>query len=476
MKNILALFIIIMFSVQLNAQSNLGFFHMSNGLPQGTNYNPSYFPESRAYLSLPVISGIDLSLNNSFGISDVFTETGDSTLIDINKFLGSQQKKNSFLNVNLGITDFMLGFRIGEKSHFSLFMNDKFDATFFYPIKLMNFVWQGNAAYVGQNFVADDMKFSTTYYREMGIGYAREFSIIGKPISIGARFKYLNGMLHSSSDDLALSIYTDESDYSLSATFNDAQIKSAAVSQLSDENSEIDASYFIFNNNAGFGMDLGARMQFTEKLGLGASVNDLGFIKWKENSEIINLSGSTFNYSGIDLDNTDNFGEALSDSLDNIQSENIDASFSTNLNARTYFTADYQLTNKGYAQATVANFITQGSIKTSMGLGYTQHVGRWFTASATTSYVPQQGVDLGLGMVFRLSSFQLYFSADNILNTINIPEASAANFKVGLNLLFGKADKKVKVKSTPVIEESGDANMTSPSEDADESDYSHLWK
>ncbi|CAM9964195.1 unnamed protein product, partial [Chrysoparadoxa australica] len=160
----------------------------------------------------------------------------------------------------------------------------------------------------------------------------------------------------------------------------------------------------------------------------------------------INLSGASFSYTGIDLDDTYSFGDAIADSLENIQTDTLDATFSTKLNARTYFTADYQLSKNGYAQATVANFISQGRLKTSVGLGYSHHVGRWFTASATTSYVPQQGVDLGLGMMFRLSSFQFYVSADNLFNSLNVPQASAANVKVGLNLLFGRAEKKVKTK------------------------------
>ncbi|XOV95086.1 MAG: DUF5723 family protein [Bacteroidota bacterium] len=468
MKKILIIALVIL-SGELFAQSNLGFFHMGGALPQGANYNPAYFPDARVYVSLPGISGIDLSVNNSFGISDILTETGDSTLIDINKFLGTQQKDKSFFNMNLAITDLMIGFRIGEKSYMSLFVNERIDATMFYPIDLMNFVWRGNAAYVGQNFVADKMGYSMTHYREWGIGYGRSFDILGRETTIGARFKYLNGMLHSSTEDFAISILTDD-DYSLTATFNDAQIRQAGITQLEED--DFDASYFIFNGNGGFGFDLGARMQFTEKLGLGASINDLGFINWKENAEVISFTNTTFEYSGINLDNTDSFGEAITDSLDNIKSKTTETTFSTTLNGRTYFTADYLLASNGYAQATLANYFSQGRLKTSVGLGITQPVGKWFMASATTSYVPQQGVDLGLGLMFRLSSFQLYVAADNLFNSLNVPEASAANIKVGLNLLFGRSQKKSvkKVTPTPAVE-AKDATSSTEIED----DYSHLW-
>ena len=113
MKKIFIL-IIVIYSGQLFAQSNLGFYQMSGALPQGANYNPAYFPDARVYVSLPGISGVDMTMNNSFSLSDIFTETGDSTLIDINKFLGTQQEDKSFFNTDIRITNLMIGFRVGS--------------------------------------------------------------------------------------------------------------------------------------------------------------------------------------------------------------------------------------------------------------------------------------------------------------------------------------------------------------------------
>ena len=73
------------------------------------------------------------------------------------------------------------------------------------------------------------------------------------------------------------------------------------------------------------------------------------------------------------------------DSLDNIEIDSIPTRFNTSLNARAYFSADYEVTNGGYAQATVSNYFTQGAIRTAIGLGYLQNVGKWFSASTTFS-------------------------------------------------------------------------------------------
>lgn len=463
-------------------QSNLSFFHMQNSIPQVSNYNASYFPNSKVYVSLPALSGIDFTVNNAFGINDIFTETGDSTLVDINRFLGSR-KKSTFLNVGLGITDLMVGVRLGDHSHFSFFINERMNATFNYPIDLMNFLWQGNRAYIGENFVADDFSYKMTMYREWGVGYARKFLIANRQTNIGVRLKYLTGLFHSSAKDLALSIHTSEEDYSITTSFNEARILSAGISQF-DSDEDVNPMYFIHNGNQGFGVDIGAQMQFNRKLRLGAAINDLGFISWKDNAEEINLSESSFRFEGINLDNTDELGQAIQDSLDNIEIDSIPTRFNTSLNARAYFSADYEVTNGGYAQATVSNYFTQGAIRTAIGLGYLQNVGKWFSASTTFSMVPQQGVDIGMGLMFKLSVVQLYVVADNLLNTINIPNAKAVNLKFGLNFLIGKYSPPVKkprisipVEETePSVEKEEQPKQSAEEEEVDEfSDYSHLW-
>ena len=74
-----------------------------------------------------------------------------------------------------------------------------------------------------------------------------------------------------------------------------ASLRSSALSL--DE----DTSYFTGNN--GFGMDLGATYQVSEKWAVALSVNDIGTINWSENNTTYNIkdtAGTT--YSGVDLD------------------------------------------------------------------------------------------------------------------------------------------------------------------------------
>ncbi len=71
---------IILFSIAniSYSQFNLSFYQMGAATPQHNNYNASAFPKP-SFFKLPWYLRFDLSVNNSFSLSDVFTETGDST-------------------------------------------------------------------------------------------------------------------------------------------------------------------------------------------------------------------------------------------------------------------------------------------------------------------------------------------------------------------------------------------------------------
>lgn len=436
MKKSLILILVAIVAQQGLAQSNIGFFQMRNATPQNMNYNAAVFPESKVFVSLPGISGIDLSVNNSFGLLDIMTPTGDSTLIDIDRFLLSQNDR-PYVNVMFGMTDLMVGWRM-KSSFMSVFVNERMDATVFYPMKLMNFLWRGNAPFVGEEYIIDDISYDFTLYREIGIGYGRTFSVAGMDLTAGVRMKYLTGSLHSSIQrNLNMSITTAADDYALTLALNDGLIRSSGLNNATSDDPDYMA--LAFNpQNSGFGMDLGGQLDLTEKLSVGLAVNDLGFIKWAYDAEEVSFSGATLEIAGTTLDDLETFGEALSDSLENIQLDTVMTSFRTSLNSRTFITASYEVTKGGFAQATISNYITQGRLISAIGIGYQQNVGRWLAVSVTGSAAQQKGIDIGAGLMIRGGFFQLYAAADHLLNSTNVPEASGANIKFGINFLFGK--------------------------------------
>ncbi len=435
MKSILTILFVAIASVSFG-QFNINFYQMQGATPQNMNYNPAIFPKAQTFVSLPVMSGIDLTVNNSFGMSDVFVKTGDSTLLDVNKFL-LNEKEGAFFNTTANITDMMVGVRLNEKSYFTLFINERIDATFFYPLRLVDFIWKGNAEYLGEDYLIDDISYDFIHYREIGAGYGRTLNLFGYKFDVGGRLKLLNGTIHGSlKDNLAMSIYTDPDDYSVTVTMQDGFSRSAGMNAAEDG----EADYFIFNKNTGFGVDLGAQMELTDKINVGLSLVDLGFINWKEDSETASFNGTSFNISGSSFDNMDQLADAISDSIESLSIDTVAASFTTSLNSRLFLNGSYRVTRNGYATAIMSNYFTQGKMKSAFGIGYTQELGKWLCASGTISAASQYGADLGIGLMLRGGFFQTYVSVDHIFGTMNIPEASGASVKFGVNFLFGSPD------------------------------------
>jgi len=436
------LFIILIAIANLGyGQFDLSFYQMGAATPQSNNYNAAFFPKSRVFVSIPGLSGIGLSVHNSFGMTDILTRTGDSTLVDVNRFLANQ-KNNAYFNTTFSLTDLMVGFRTGDNGFVTVFVNERGEGTAFYPMQLINFIWNGNRNYVGQDYKINDMSYGYTQYREIGVGYGRDFNILGMKTTLGMRVKYLQGLFHSgTSNSINMSIYTAE-DYSVQASIKDGAIMNAGLNKLGNG----DYSYFIFNQNKGFGVDLGMQMEVTDRLNVSFAANDLGYIHWTEDAEKASFKGTSLNLDGSTFDDLNQLGQAVADSINALKVDTLPTTFNTSLNSKIFLSGSYRLTDNGYAQLTMSNYFTQGRMKSAVGVGYLQNLGKWLAASTTFSLSPQRGVDMGAGLMLRGGAFQTYFNVDNIFNTINIPKATGVNLKFGFNFLFGAQEKKTSKK------------------------------
>lgn len=159
----------------------------------------------------------------------------------------------------------------------------------------------------------------------------------------------------------------------------------------------------------------------------------------------------------------------MKDSIDMLKVDTISAKFTTTLNSRMFISGSYKLTKDGYAQATISNYFTQGRMKSAFGIGYLQNVGRWFAVNVSGSVAPQRRVDMGMGLMLRGFFFQTYVSVDNVWNTINLPQASGLNVKLGMNFLFGKpAASKKRERKNKVKVDQHDSFDDLPEKGADE--------
>ena len=118
-------------------------------------------------------------------------------------------------------------------------------------------------------------------------------------------------------------------------------------------------------------------------------------------------------------------------------------SFKTKIGSRTFFSAKYKMSEKNVFRATYFNnnnpYI---DIKPSFGLGYNRELNKATYGVVASSGGNNGGFRLGANFAVQLGFLQLYTALDDLSNIGGkVQESNTANFRFGMNFLFGKINK-----------------------------------
>ena len=468
-KQLVVLAVLIFTQNNIQAQQNLTLYNMHN-IPQSMYANPSMIPYSRVNVGLPLISSIYFNKSNSgYRMNDLIRKQGDSTVIDFGNLV-SKLKDNNYFTTAFQVDLLSFGFKV-KKNYFSFNATQKVDMRFRYPKSFFNFLWKGNG---DPDLIGQEQKFNfgldASHYTEFGLGYVRE--IQEDKFSIGGRFKLLKGQENINTSKSDVSLYTDPNTFDLTATsdilINTSGLDSASLASISDP-----VGYLLGRKNTGFGVDLGATYKVNDEFSFNASVIDLGFINWKENTHNFTSKnpGASFTYRGIDLnqfinDTTtiDNAFDKIADSLNTSFAidTSLHNSYKTKLSTQIYVGTNYHVNEKNFASLTLYGQLYDKKLHPGVSLAYNTQVGRWMSASISYSIYNRSYNNVGLGMSLNAGPLQWYIVTDNVLsmfifNKYRVPSdkngstsytnilypGSAKNFNVrlGFNLTFGRKPK-----------------------------------
>ena len=450
------------------AQQDLTLYNMEV-VPQRMYVNPAFFPSySKVNIGLPAISSNYLSLSNSgFKYSDLVRHRADDSLyIDYNNMLSKLAKRN-YISSSIRIDLLSFGFAV-KNNYFSFNATEKIDVRFSYTKDFMSFLGKGNGASLGQeqNF---GFGLNMTHYREYGLGYSRK---IDDRLTVGGKVKYLYGMENISTERSNVSLTTDPNDFSLTAK-SDIKINMSGLDSTSTNNISKDPSaYLSKRKNNGMGIDLGGTYKLTEKISLSASMIDLGFIKWKDDSHMNIQShdkNASFTYKGIDLNNfinkdsTNNPTKKVTDSLQKVfKLDSTHNTYTTKLSTQLYLGGNYYFREKINVGAVAYGQFFDKKIHPALALSFNQRLGRWLNYSVSYSMYNRSYNNIGLGMGLNLGPVQLYTVSDNLLGAIFPQNTKNLHLHFGINLTFGRkldkdkdgiSDKKDKCPELPGIKE-----------------------
>ena len=485
-KYILALLPVLL-ALNSHAQNSQVLYYMN--LPQRHLLNPALTPTNAVYIGLPVISGINLNVNNNFfNFSDVFINgvTPDSLVTflhpnyDPEKFLAKIKDINS-LEPEIQVQLFSLGFRAGKDLYIYLDVNERVDANIALPGDIFRLALKGNEQFVGSTIDLSSLRGDFIYYREVGLGFSKNFT---SKLRLGIKPKMLFGMAAASIDNNSLGI-TVNSDYThtlnadLMVNFS-APVNVYVSGQNSFDSIKFDDSrfndskniidYLLKSKNRGFGVDIGAEYSFSDKLKVSAAVTDLGFIKWQR--DLSNLKAkSTFTFSGVNLLDVyngtmtfDSLGKELLDSLKNsFYLTNEATPFTTTLPIGVTLGGSFNLSRSfSVGLLSYTKFIGK-QYREALTLSANVNFGNAFSTTLAYTAMNNRYDNLGFGIAFRPGWTQFYFLADRIpvtwnkiitdKGTIPVPASwNTVQLRLGMNLAFGNKIKKKKDKPMVVIQ------------------------
>ncbi|HNW56252.1 MAG TPA: DUF5723 family protein [Bacteroidales bacterium] len=485
-KYFLSLLMVIMITNTYAQNSQVMYFM---NLPQNHLANPAFRPSNAVYVGLPVISGINLNVNNNFvNFSDVIMkgQSSDSLITflhpdyDVDKFLDKIKKKNS-IEPEASIQLLGVGFSVGNSGYVFFDINDRINGNLVIPGDLFKLALKGNEQFVGDKIDLTSLRGGMKYYREFGLGYSKDFT---NRLRIGIKGKLLFGIAGASIRNRSLGITVND-DYSHTLDADLAVNISAPLEVYMDKDHNIDSvvfdddrfdtgsgisNFIMGSRNKGLGLDIGATYDLSDKIKVSAAVTDLGYIRWKK--DITNLkSKNQFKFSGLDItdvvDDTKTMEEVGDDMLDSLKNAfEVSQSgnpFTTWLPVGIALGGSYKVTNFFSAGLLSYSRIIGRQMRESVTLTGNLNLGSSLSTTLSYTIENHRADNIGAGLAFRAGIVQFYMLADRIPfmwnkivddnSTIPLPACwNTINLRLGMNLVFGNKIRKKDDKPMIMVE------------------------
>lgn len=453
-----------------HSETNNLFYHTFR-TPQSGDLNAAFFPnKNTVYLRLP---SVGLQFGSPVSLSDIVRNQGDTlTVIDINKAFEALRGDNR-IHFDADINLFGFGF----KAHHTFFTFNSRLVTIFnlgIPVSVIDAFSHGNVDANGNaisevNILNGDL-LNTTMYGELAIGGGHYFEPIG--LTVGARAKYLWGILNIQSDNTRAVINTSDNFENINVDLY-YQFQASSIASF-DTTGKITSSVGemldIFGGNGGFAFDLGARYDmgpFT----FSFAINDLSAgIHWNKNvNDITPRDGHmTLTFSGEDASAMLHGGKLNTDSLvayykslfagirpSTNATEGYWYSIPTKINLGASYNFakmfragllfhgqfDRGLLSKGNVfKHDLGNNITN-TFRFNTTLSFGANLFNWLEVTAGNSFVYDgshfDAINPGVGLVFTPATvLQIYLIGDYV-SSLYLVKAESFSLKFGINLLFG---------------------------------------
>lgn len=430
-------------------QGEFSLYNLNRSVPQAHQLNPAFYPEGKVFFGLPVLSSSHISIDmDQLSFDHVFAITeGQALKVDFDN-ISNKLRDNNHFSINSDVQLFFFGFHLNN-NFYSLAINDRISSNLVYSKDFVNMAIYGNgdSRILGRNISFNKMLLNQNLYHEVALGMAKK---INENISIGGRVKILFGVLNSQTGQMNGYIRTDNDSIYLSAS--NIVFRNSGYKYFSDYENFLSIYQrplpLIYENN-GLGIDLGTQYQLTDRINISASVTDVGYIKWNNNTQSYRFNDITYNFEGFDLNaiiDEETHENILENELDSLEaiftSEELKGiSYKSSLTSNFYTGFDYQLAKLHHVGAQLYGKIINGSITPEFGIYYNIKVRHILNAVVNASFRNGKIHAAGIGASLDLGVVQLYGTSESVTALIKPEAAYYLDARFGINLIFGKQTK-----------------------------------
>jgi hypothetical protein len=426
-------------------QQSRTLFFMHN-VPQAFYVNPAVQPTCKYFIGFPLLSSVYLNASSTGFAYNDFVDLNPQSLV-------RGLHGVDFLTAEAHINLIALGYK-HKDFYFSFNIAEKIDVKAFFPESLIDLAVDGNEQLIGRSIATRGIGANLTHLREYSLGVSQQVSPY---YSWGIRGKLLFGKANITTRPFPIIFTTNENSYDLFAEWGFQVNSSVPLNVDNLPNGQVDGitlgnidpvSYLLNGSNYGFAVDYGFIYE-GDPFTWSASVLDLGAIYWQSDSRKFTNSGS-FAFSGLNINdvlNSNDFLIALEDSLQNqLRVREVPNKYLSLIPFKINVGATYPILPKINAGLLFRTEFYPRRPVPSLTLSLNTQKTQWFFASVNYSVMNGSYSNFGIGLGFRAGSFGVHMLTDNVLAFIKPQTTHTANFRFGLDFVFGCTSKFGKLK------------------------------
>lgn len=431
--------------------------------PYQTNVNVATDLPYYCYFS-PGLGNFEFSTQYAhLGIRDLFrSKFSLSNLLDL-------LEDDNYISVNMNHNLRCLGVRAGD-GIISYNHNFRIRGYASFNYCLFKLLAYGSSAFLGEeNPATVRFDWDTQAYHEYAFGYQMN---VTDDVSFGIRTKLLFGIADLTTDAFDMMLYTDlESDAVFFKEDVSLRFSLPRLFQLNNGSINSDGPFGLsdFFHNPGFGLDLAASFRLGDRFNLALAINDLGFIRWKENNmQLIgrlNENGGYYEedalaFHGIDSDQlklffTDKeYRSAIMDTLSecfDFQTLSI-GDYKTKLPTSFLVRGSFDVNESNRFIAQFQGCFRGDGFRPAFTMAYNGCFFNKIDLCGTVTMMKGSILTTGLGVGFKFGAFQMYAASSNWLN-LNIGGEKVRNYQAGIVFTVGQVEKDKSHSEIPLDEE-----------------------